>query len=213
MDTIMTFHLWSMFFIAAFLVSATPGPNMLHILSRSVDFGIRRSLPAMAGCLCGLVTLLTASAVGLTALLLALPGAFEVLRYAGTAYLVYLGIKAWRAPVQAGDGAELPTPPAMTRWKLWRAAYIVSVSNPKAMLFAAAFLPQFINPAAPKVPQFALLVATFAAIDTFWYFTYAMGGRSLAGHLEKPALKRVFNRATGAIFVGFGAVLLTSRAA
>ena len=209
----MTFHLWSMFFIAAFLVSATPGPNMLHILSRSVEFGIRRSLPAMLGCLSGLVTLLTASAVGLTALLMALPGAFEVLRYAGTAYLVYLGIKAWRAPVETDEGEVPAIIPAMTPFKLWRAGYIVSVSNPKAMLFAAAFLPQFINPAAPKAPQFALLVATFAAIDCFWYFSYALGGRGLAGHLEKPALKRAFNRATGAVFVGFGALLLKSRPA
>ena len=209
----MTFHLWSMFFIAAFLVSATPGPNMLHILSRSVEFGIRRSLPAMAGCLCGLVTLLGASAVGLTALLMAVPGAFEVLRYAGTAYLVYLGIKAWRAPVHADESAALVITPVMTPWKLWRAGYVVSVSNPKAMLFAAAFLPQFINPAAAKAPQFALLVATFAAIDTFWYFTYALGGRGLAVHLERPALKRAFNRVTGAVFVGFGAVLLKSRPA
>ena len=209
----MTFHLWSMFFIAAFLVSATPGPNMLHILSRSVEFGIRRSLPAMAGCLSGLVTLLGASAVGLTALLMAVPGAFEVLRYAGTAYLVYLGIKAWRAPVQSEEGEAAPPAPAMTRWKLWRAGYVVSVSNPKAMLFAAAFLPQFINPAAAKAPQFAILVATFAVIDTIWYFTYAVGGRSLASHLERPSLKRVFNRVTGAVFVGFGAVLLKSRPA
>jgi threonine/homoserine/homoserine lactone efflux protein len=209
----MTFHLWSMFFIAAFLVSATPGPNMLHILSRSVEFGIRRSLPAMAGCLSGLVTLLTASAVGLTALFMALPGAFDVLRYAGTAYLVYLGIKAWRAPIEDSASEDIAATPTMSPWKLWRVAYIVSVSNPKAMLFAAAFLPQFINPAMPKPPQFAMLVATFAVIDVIWYFTYAMGGRGLAVHLEKPALKRVFNRVTGAVFVGFGAILLKSRPA
>jgi threonine/homoserine/homoserine lactone efflux protein len=96
---------------------------------------------------------------------------------------------------------------------MWRVGYVISVSNPKAMLFAAAFLPQFINPAAPKAPQFAILVATFAVIDIIWYFTYAMGGRGLATHLEKPALKRVFNRVTGAVFVGFGAILLKSRPA
>jgi threonine/homoserine/homoserine lactone efflux protein len=60
--------------------------------------------------------------------------------------------------------------------EVWRVAYGVSVSNPKAMLFAAAFLPQFINPAAPKAPQFAILLATFGAIDVIWYFTYALGG-------------------------------------
>lgn len=209
----MTFHLWSMFFIAAFLVSATPGPNMLHILSRSVELGLRGSFPAMAGCLCGLLTLLTASAVGLTALLMALPGAFDVLRYAGTGYLFYLGIKAWRAPVDTGDHHEEMIVAVLSPWKVWRVAYGVSVSNPKAMLFAAAFLPQFINPAAPKPPQFAILLATFGAIDVIWYFTYALGGRGLAGHLKKPSMQKLFNRFTGAVFVGFGAILLKSKPA
>jgi threonine/homoserine/homoserine lactone efflux protein len=201
-----------MFFIAAFLVSATPGPNMLHILSRSVELGLRGSFPAMAGCLCGLLTLLTASAVGLTALLMALPGAFDVLRYAGTAYLFYLGIKAWRAPVDTGDHHEEMIVAVLSPWKVWRVAYGVSVSNPKAMLFAAAFLPQFINPAAPAAAV-RHPAGDLRGDRCDLVLHLCAGGRGLAAHLKKPSMQRLFNRFTGAVFVGFGAILLKSKLA
>ena len=109
----MTLQTWWLFVMAVFLLSGTPGPNMLHILQRSVDFGVRRTVAAMAGCLAGLMTILTASAAGLTALLLAIPGAFEVLRWLGTAYLVWLGIKAWRAdptPTRRSPTGASPRP-------------------------------------------------------------------------------------------------------
>lgn len=79
------------------------------------------------------------------------------------------------------------------------------------LLFASAFLPQFVNPARPQGPQFAILVVTFASAELFWYGVYALGGRRLASALTRPALKRAFDRVTGAIFVGFGAMLLGAR--
>ncbi|KAG5717234.1 hypothetical protein E4T56_gene15660, partial [Termitomyces sp. T112] len=151
-------------------------------------------------------------ALGLTALLFALPGAFEVLRLIGTAYLVYLGIKAWRAPVtdEAEEAVEFERP-GLSRWAIYRGGFTIAISNPKALLFAAAFLPQFINPTQPKAIQLSILISTFAVIETFCYFTYAMGGRGLAGWLRRPAAQRWFNRVTGTVFMGFGAMLLRSQ--
>ena len=210
----MTMHMWLLYCATVFLISATPGPNMLHILSRSVELGLGRSLPAMAGCMSALVTMMAASALGLTALLLALPGAFDVLRYLGTAYLVYLGIKAWRSPVEEAGASEFAASAApLSPLAIYRGGYLIAISNPKALLFVAAFLPQFINPALPKGPQFAILVGTFAVIETCWYFTYALGGRGLARWLEQPSAQRLFNRMTGVVFVGFGALLLRSQKA
>jgi threonine/homoserine/homoserine lactone efflux protein len=163
----MTLQTWWLFVMAVFLLSGTPGPNMLHILQRSVDFGVRRTVAAMAGCLAGLVSILAASAAGLTALLLAIPGAFEVLRWLGTGYLVWLGIKAWRAdptPLDVGDDAVLADK-RLSAAQLFRGGFAISISNPKALLFAAAFFPQFVSAAAPKPPQFAILVLTFAVIE------------------------------------------------
>ena len=78
-------------------------------------------------------------------------------------------------------------------------------------MFAAAFLPQFIDASRPELPQFAVMVATFAVIEISWYFVYALGGRSVAGMLERPAPRRAFNRVTGAIFVAFGLAMAGSR--
>lgn len=181
---------------------------MLHILRRSVSFGVRRSIAAMAGCLTAVVIVLALSAAGLSAILLASPAVFDVLRYVGVAYLLYLGIKAWR-----GDDAPLAIDthtdkPRISLAALFRGGLMIGFSNPKLLLFAAAFLPQFLNQNTPQVPQFIVLVLTFAVAEAFWYAVYGLGGQSLAGHLKRPALKKVFDRVTGGIFVGFGAALL-----
>lgn len=204
--------LW-IYAIAVFLLSATPGPNMLHILSRSVELGFKRSTAAMAGCLLGLLTLLSASAVGLGALLHALPGVFDGLRLAGAAYLLYLAFKAWRSPVDEEDAQEEWPRPTASWQTVMRGGYTISISNPKAIVFAAAFLPQFINPAQPQAPQFAVLLAVFTVIEGFWYCVYALGGRAISRHLGRAGVKRAFNRVTGGLFAGFGLSLLAWRAA
>ncbi len=208
----MTLHSWWMFVVAVFLLSGTPGPNMLHVMTRSVAFGARRSMAAMAGCLSALVLVLAASAAGLSALLMAWPRLFEVLRYAGVAYLVFLGIKAWRGAGNAAmDLGSDALPMSLSAARLFRGGFAIAVSNPKLILFAAAFLPQFVDRASPQPPQFAILVVTFAAIECFWYGVYGLGGQSLARHLTRPGLQRAFDRVTGVIFIGFGAALLRVR--
>jgi threonine/homoserine/homoserine lactone efflux protein len=211
----MTLHLWWLFVVAVFLLSGTPGPNMLHVMTRSVAFGARRSVAAMAGCLTALVLVLAASAAGVSALLAAWPRVFDALRYAGVAYLIFLGIKAWRgagSPLDLGmGGGEGELAVTLSARRLFRGGFVIAASNPKLLLFAAAFLPQFVDRASPQAPQFAILVATFAVIESFWYAVYAAGGRTLARYLTRPALRRAFDRATGVIFVGFGLALLRVR--
>ncbi len=208
----MTLHSWWLFAVAVFLLAGTPGPNMLHVMTRSVAFGARRSMAAMAGCLCGLVLVLVASAAGLSAVLLAWPRTFDALRYAGVAYLVFLGVKAWRgaggSPIDLGSDA---LPPSLSAARLFRGGFVIAISNPKLLLFAAAFLPQFVDQGSPQMPQFAILVATFAAIESVWYGVYGLGGQSLARYLRRPGLQRAFDRATGVIFIGFGIALLRVR--
>jgi threonine/homoserine/homoserine lactone efflux protein len=207
----MTLHAWTVFLVAVILLCGTPGPNMLHVMTRSMTFGARRSLAAMAGCLTALVLVLAASAAGVAALLTAWPRVFDALRYAGVAYLIVLGIKAWRGAGGPVDLGADTLPPTMSAARLFRGGFVIGISNPKLLLFAAAFLPQFVNRAAPQGPQFAILVVTFAVVESLWYAVYAMSGRTLARHLTRPALRRAFDRATGAVFVGFGLALLGTR--
>ena len=204
----MNLHTWWIFAVTVFVLCGTPGPNMLHVMTRSVRVGFRRSIAAMAGCLTALVLALAISAAGLGAVLKASPMVFDVLRYAG---VVYLGIKAWRggdAPIDVGSTTALVP---SSRSVLFRDGFIIGISNPKLLLFASAFLPQFVDLTQPQLPQFVILVGTFAVMEMFWYAVYAAGGRGLAGHLAKPGLRKVFDRVVGTIFIGFGLALLRAR--
>jgi hypothetical protein len=134
-----------------------------------------------------------------------------VLRYAGAAYLVYLGYRSWTADDAAIDIGEGEVDRGLSTWRVFRTAFVIGISNPKALLFAAAFLPQFIDATQPKLPQFGVMVLTFSVIEISWYFVYALGGRGIAGFLTRPGLKKAFNRLTGSIFVAFGLALVGSR--
>ena len=184
---------------------------MLHALTRSVKLGARRSIAAMSGCLTAMVLVLLASAAGLSAVLVASPLAFETIRYAGVGYLLYLGVKAWRGgdTLDVSGSTTMPATPSLVA--LFRGGFLIAIGNPKLLLFAAAFLPQFVNQAAPRLPQFAILIGTFGGIEAFWYAVYGLGGQTLAHYLVRPRLVRWFNRVTGGLFVGFGAALLRAR--
>jgi threonine/homoserine/homoserine lactone efflux protein len=216
----MTLSTWWLFILMTFVVSATPGPNMLLIMSTSARHGLRAAVIAMLGCMTALLAMMSISAAGLGALLQASPQVFEVLRLAGAAYLAYLGVKVWREPVE-DRSTEDGTPPlagapstaarSTHNSSIYRQAFLVAASNPKAILFAAAFFPQFINPDAAKLPQFGILLATFTVIEVGWYFVYAVGGKSLAVYLQRATVMRWFNRITGGVFIGFAAVMAAAR--
>ena len=206
----MTHEIWWLYLGAVVLIACTPGPNVLYVTTRSIRFGFGAAMTGMAGCLLALAVMLAGSIAGVSAFMLAVPTAFEVLKYAGAAYLIFLGIQMWRAPV---DFEPLATSPRGTasRVALFRGGFLIGISNPKLLIFAAAFFPQFIAPSAPWAPQFALLVATFLAVESFFYVTYALSGRRLATQLMRGAWQRRFNRVSGVIFAGFGCALVRYR--
>ncbi len=195
-----------------FVVSATPGPNMLMVMSVSARHGVRASVVAMLGCMTALLAMMSISAAGLGAVLQTSPQVFEVLRLAGAAYLAYLGVKVWRSPVhdQSADAPQIVVPVLKTG-TIYRQAFLVAASNPKAILFAAAFFPQFIHADTPQFPQFAILLATFTVIEVGWYLVYAVSGKRLSVYLQRASVMRAFNRLTGGVFIGFAALMATTR--
>jgi threonine/homoserine/homoserine lactone efflux protein len=208
----MSLQTWWLFVMMTFVVSATPGPNMLLVMSHGARFGFRAALATMAGCMTALLAMMSLSAAGLGALLQAFPSVFDALRWIGAAYLAYLGVKCWRAPV---SDAALPVADAEVRQenagRLYRQGLLVAASNPKAILFAAAFFPQFLRPELPQLPQFGILLATFAVIEIGWYVVYAGSGQRLADYLRRAPMLKAFNRVTGGAFIGFAALMATSR--
>lgn len=210
----MNLSTWWLFVTATFLISAAPGPNMLLIMNQSVRFGLRASIASMAGCMTALMIMFTLSALGLGVILQNAPMVFDALRWLGAGYLAYLGYKVWTAPVtpitaetSAESDAQTQSSNMPSAKTLFRTGFFTAGSNPKALLFAAALLPQFIQADLPQVPQLMILLATFSVLEILWYFIYAFGGLSMAKQLRKPNILRWFNRVTGGAFIGFAGLM------
>lgn len=200
------------FFATCFFLSATPGPNMLSALGMGVRHGLVGAAWSGAGMCLALGALAALSALGLGVLLAASPLAFTIFKWAGVAYLLWLGIQAWRAPVPAGaDGADEEENAAALAarmsargarpWSLLLQGALITASNPKALIFMAAFFPQFIDPSQALAPQLTLLVAVMLVIEFGWIMTYAAGGRTLARRLSGPRATLWLNRLTGGLLI------------
>lgn len=196
---------------------------MLLIMNQSVRFGLRASMVSMAGCMTALMIMFTLSALGLGVILQSAPAVFDALRWAGALYLAYLGYKVWTASVetavnQTGNynvdssivnkyAGYKPKQPILKQLKHYKTGFFTAGSNPKALLFAAALLPQFIQSDLPQVPQLVILLLTFSVLEILWYFIYALGGLSMAKQLRKPNVLRWFNRVTGGAFIAFAGLM------
>ena len=166
----MSVSLYSAFIAASALLILTPGPTVALITSNAARYGLCSGLTTVAGSCAAMSLHLLAVCFGLSAFLAALGGALFWLKWAGAAYLVYLAIKALRAPPLSAEDAATPGRP--TGRRVFVEAFAVSLSNPKVLLFYAAFFPVFLSPERAAAPQLALMSATFlavaAAIDSGW---------------------------------------------
>lgn len=202
----MAWESWIAFVLASVVLLAIPGPTILLVIGQSLGAGRRNALPLVAGVALGDLTAMTLSLAGLGAVLAASATAFTVLKWAGAAYLVWLGIGLWRAPV----GAEAPPP--LPAGRAMRDAWLVTALNPKSIAFFVAFVPQFVAPGA-FLPQAAVLVATFVALAALNAALYAALAGRLSGAVTRPAVRRGFNRLGGTMLVGAGLATAAMRRA
>jgi homoserine/homoserine lactone efflux protein len=201
----MTLSTYLLYLLAVSLLIVTPGPTMLMCLTNAVNHGPVRALASAAGALAASVVVMALSALGLGALLAASEAAFTVLKVLGAAYLVYLGVKTFRSS-GALQGAAAPA-----NRSLFMQGFLVGASNPKALLFFSAFFPQFIDPASPVLPQFAILAGTFVAGDFLMLVATAFGVGRIAHWLRDARVVRWVNRVCGGLFTVMGGLLLLSR--
>ena len=196
------------FLSICFVTSASPGPAVLLALKNGARFGIRKALVGVAGNISAMITLASLSAAGLGAVIMASASLFTAIKLIGGGYLIYLGIKTWRSQGSISQAAETGSKETVS---LFREAYMVGISNPKAVVFYTALFPQFIDLNRPVAPQFALLATTFAVCSFTCLSTYALLATRIRTHLGKAHISRWFQRITGGIFVGFGVGLLSHR--
>ena len=203
----MDVHVYFAFVVATTIMIALPGPSVLLTVAHSISFGWQPALSTVAGATVGIAVQLVVAAVGLISLLNVVADAFEWLRWAGAAYLVYLGIRQWRS---AGDPLQLETSP-VSRTHLFVQGLVITIPNPKSLIFIAAFLPQFIDAGRPLGYQFCFIVPTFLAITFGVTAVWALVSGKVSGVLQRQRAFRSVLRAAGGLMIVAGAGLALAR--
>jgi threonine/homoserine/homoserine lactone efflux protein len=205
----MSVELWLVYLVAAIGLSLTPGPNGLLTLTHGACFGLRPTIFTVLGGGLGFFVLIAASLAGMGALLAASEHAFTIAKWIGAGYLVYLGIRVWRSPAPGiTPGTQTAQPQQANRLRMFNQGFLVAVSNPKGVIFFAAFLPQFIDPRDSFVVQLLIFGGTFVVVEVSYELLLAGMAQRIAPWLARHG--RWFNRATGGTFIGVGALLTTA---
>jgi threonine/homoserine/homoserine lactone efflux protein len=204
----MSLHLYFAFVAACIALALLPGPVVTLMIANGLRYGTRAALTNILGVQAGLAIVIGIVAVGLTSLMATMGYWFDWVRFAGAAYLVWLGIRLIRFPAEAVKADEPPPPP---RGGFFLQGFVVLLSNPKVMIFFGAFIPQFMDTSRDQVPQVALLGVTFMVIAGMTDAIYALlAGR--ARHFFSARRTRLLSRLSGGVMIGGGVWLALTRA-
>jgi threonine/homoserine/homoserine lactone efflux protein len=204
-------HYW-LFVVTAIVLILTPGQDTFFILGRSLAGGRTEGIAAALGITMGSVIHSFLAALGLSALLATSPYAFMAVKFAGAAYLVFIGVKALLSRATKLPGADERTR-GDGRWPAFRQGVISNILNPKVALFFLALMPQFIDAGSThKVGAFLALGFTFVTMGLVWCVVLAIGAASLrSAILRRPSMATILNRVAGAMFIALGLKLATAR--
>lgn len=208
----MSLDTWLAFFVACWIISLSPGAGAVASMSSGLQYGFRRGYWNAIGLQLALLLQIAIVAAGVGALLAASELAFSLIKGFGVAYLVYLGWKQWRSPPSPITEESLPHP-AGRRWSLILSGFLVNASNPKAIIFILAVLPQFLDLQQPQLPQYLLMAISMVAVDLVVMAGYTGLASRVLRVLRSPEQQRLLNRIFGGLFmVAAGLLALVSRA-
>ncbi|MFL4478913.1 LysE family transporter [Paeniglutamicibacter sp. ORCA_105] len=203
----MTLSLWLSLLGASTLISFTPGAGAINTMTNSLNSGFRRSMWGILGQQAALLVHVVVVAAGVGLLVSRSPAAFTAIRYAGAAYLVYLGVRLILAKPQ--DAAELDVKGRESALSMFRRGLWVNLLNPKAIVFFLAFTPQFIRLDAPALPQYLVFIGTIVAVDimVMWLF-FAASAKSFSRFTATERGQRILNLVFGTLFIFVAALLV-----
>ncbi|WP_299851308.1 LysE family translocator [uncultured Roseovarius sp.] len=207
----MPFELWLTFVAASTALLMIPGPTVLLVLSYALSQGRRVAVASATGVALGDFIAMTASLLGLGALVLASATLFTVLKWIGALYLVWMGLKLLRAP--HSEGLDTIATSDTTPRKVLGHTAAVTALNPKSIAFFIAFVPQFVSINAPLAPQFAILIATFVGLAALNALTFALLADKLRMTIKRPSVITWLTRSGGVALVGMGVMTATLRRA
>ncbi|MDR1275789.1 MAG: homoserine/homoserine lactone efflux protein [Candidatus Accumulibacter sp.] len=195
----MALSVWLGFLVASILIAISPGPGAAVSMSTGMRYGFVPALRAIAGLQCALLCQLGVVAAGLGAILSASTSAFNVVRFAGSAYLIWLGVQKWREAPRKLDEDE-PT----ARRSLFFQGIFVNLSNPKAIVFIAALTPQFVDPGRAQALQFLIIALTMCGVDVVVMSCYALLAARMGRWLRDARALKTQSRFFGGVFVCAG---------
>lgn len=203
----MQFSLWLALVGAGAMISLTPGAGAINTMSNALTAGFRRSVWGILGQQLALVIHVVIVAAGVGIIVSNSPLLFMLIRYVGAAYLVYLGIRKLLAKAETDDAGNSPAA-VESGFSMFRRGLWVNLINPKAIVFFLAFMPQFIRPAEPLLPQYLILTATVVVIDIIvMWFIFAAGAKQLKHLTTSPRGQLILNRVFGILFIVVGTLL------
>lgn len=198
----MSIEIWFAFVAAAIVLLLIPGPTVTLVIAYALGQGRKAALAMVAGVALGDFVAMTLSLAGMGAVLAASATLFTALKWLGAAYLVYLGVKLWRADLSAA--ALEARAAARSARGIFLHAFAVTATNPKGMVFFVAFVPQFIDPHSAYLPQAALLVATFVTLAALNSFLYALAAAGARERITRPGVLKLLNRTGASVLIGAG---------
>mgnify|MGYP000965566462 CR=1 FL=1 len=204
----MTFEWWFAYLLTSIILSLSPGSGAINTMTTSISHGYRGAASSIAGLQTGLGIHIVLVGIGLGTLFSRSVLAFEVLKWAGAAYLIWLGIQQWRA---AGSLDLNTLAVSHNRSRLFKRAVFVNLTNPKSIVFLAALFPQFIVPHQPQVIQYVVLGATTIIVDVIVMIGYATLAQRIAAWIKGPKQMKALNKVFGSLFVLVGALLASAR--
>jgi threonine/homoserine/homoserine lactone efflux protein len=204
----MSLDLYLAFVAATALLILLPGPNVMLLVANSLAYGPRRALVTLAGTSSAIAVQLVVVALGMGSLILVLASGFEWLRWLGVGYLLWLGGRQWRAAPVALEDIDAR---AVAANRLFWQGVLVSATNPKTLLFYAAFFPQFVDPHGSLGLQLELLCTTFLVIATVLDGSYVLLAGRVRGWLRGERRARLRNRLIGSLLIATGLGLALAR--
>ncbi len=203
----MDFSTWLAFFAACWAISISPGAGAVAAMTAGLNHGIRRGLVTTFGLILGIWTQMLVVGVGLGALVATSTLAFQAIKWAGVAYLVYLGIQQWRAPARPLSQASEREADAASTGRLIARGWMVNAVNPKGTVFLLAVLPQFLDLSAPLLPQYLVMALSLGFTDLVVMSGYTALAARVLGALRSESHVRATNRVFGSLFIVAGAFL------
>jgi homoserine/homoserine lactone efflux protein len=204
----MTLHWWLTYLVTTLILSLSPGSGAINTMSTGISHGYRGASASIAGLQLGLAIHICLVGIGLGALISQSLLAFQLLKWLGAAYLVWLGICQWRA---AGSINLNVLASHMRRRRLFQRAVFVNLTNPKSIVFLAALFPQFVIPHQPQTSQYLVLGTTTIAVDIIVMIGYATLAKHIAGWVREARQMQLLNRIFGSLFILVGMLLASAR--